>query len=143
MKKPAGRSNVFITVAASSGGPDSLILARFSNYGKKEVDFFAPGVKLYSTLPGNQYASYSGTSMAAPVVTGVAALILEYYPQLSARQVKYILTHSVMKLPDNQVKWQSGGKTVDFSQLSETGGIVNAYNALQLAATIKGERKTP
>jgi subtilisin family serine protease len=138
-----GRSNVFITVGASSGGPDSLILARFSNYGKKEVDFFAPGVKLFSTLPGNQYASYSGTSMAAPVATGVAALILEYYPKLSARQVKYILTQSVMKIPDNQVKWQSGGKTVDFSQLSKTGGIVNAYNALLLAATIKGERETP
>jgi len=142
-EESGGRSNVFITVAANSGGPDSLVLARFSNYGKKEVDFFAPGVKLYSTLPRNQYASYSGTSMAAPVATGVAALILEYYPQLTARQIKYILTHSVMKLPDNQVKWQSGGKWVDFSQLSATGGIVNAYNALQMASTIKGERKTP
>ena len=70
--------------SANSGGPDSLILARFSNYGKKEVDLFAPGVKLYSTLPSNQYASWSGTSMAAPVVTGVAALIMEYYPELNA-----------------------------------------------------------
>ena len=137
------RSDVFITVAASSGGPDSLILARFSNYGKKEVDLFAPGIKLYSTLPNNQYATYSGTSMAAPMVTGVAALILEYYPLLSARQVKYILTHSVMLLPDNDVKWSAGGKGVDFSQLSATGGILNAYNALQMAAVMKGERKKP
>jgi len=137
------RSDLFLTIAANSGGPDSLILARFSNYGKKEVDLFAPGVKLYSTLPSNQYASWSGTSMAAPVVTGVAALIMEYYPKLSARQVKYILTHSVMHLPDNQVKWPGGGKTIDFSQLSATGGIVNAFNALQLAATMKGDRRMP
>lgn len=141
--KSGNRSELFLTVAANSGGPDSLILARFSNYGKKEVDLFAPGVKIYSTLPSNQYASWSGTSMAAPVVTGVAALIMEYYPVLSARQVKYILMHSVMHLPDNQVKWPAGGKTVDFSQLSVAGGIVNAYNALQMAAQMKGERKNP
>jgi subtilisin family serine protease len=134
------RSSSFITVGANAGGPDSLVLARFSNYGKNEVDLFAPGVKLYSTLPANQYATYSGTSMAAPVVAGIAALILEYYPQLSARQVKYILNHSVMKLPVSRVKWPDGVKTVDFNQLSVTGGIVNAYNALEMAATMKGER---
>ncbi len=131
----------FITVGANAGGPDSLVLARFSNYGKKKVDLFAPGVKVYSTLPGNKYATYSGTSMAAPVVTGIAAMLLEYYPELSARQLKYILMHSVMKLPDSQVKWIATGKSIDFNQLSVTGGIVNAYNALQLAATMTGERK--
>jgi subtilisin family serine protease len=139
----ADRAELYLTVAANSGGPDSLILARFSNYGKKEVDLFAPGVKIYSTLPSNKYASWSGTSMAAPVVTGVAALIMEYYPQLSARQVKYILMQSVMHIPDNQVKWPATGKTVDFSQLSSTGGIVNAFNALQMASGLKGERKNP
>ena len=138
----SGRNSCcWITVGANTGGPDSLILARFSNYGKKEVDLFAPGVKVYSTVPGNQYASYSGTSMAAPVVTGIAALLLEYYPQLSASQLKYILTHAVLKIPDNQVKWPSNGQWVDFNQLSASGGIVNAYNALLLAATMKGERK--
>ena len=133
----------YISVGANSGGPDSLILARFSNYGKKQVDLFAPGVKVYSTLPGNRYASYSGTSMAAPMVSGIAAMLLEYYPRLSARQLKYILMVSVMKLPDPQVKWIATGKSVDFNQLSVSGGIVNAYNALLLAATIEGERKNP
>lgn len=131
----------WITVGASAGGPDSLVLARFSNYGKNDVDLFAPGVRIYSTLPGNQYAAYSGTSMASPEVAGVAALLMEYYPKLSARQVKYILLKSVMKLPDDKVRWPGGGM-VDFSQLSVSGGIVNAYNALRLAATIKGERKS-
>lgn len=137
----SGRSSCcWITVGASTGGPDSLVLARFSNYGKNDVDLFAPGVRIYSTLPHNQYAAYSGTSMASPVVAGIAALILEYYPSLSARQVKYVLLNSVMKLPDNSVKWPGGG-AIDFSQLSVSGGIVNAYNALELAATLKGERK--
>ncbi len=140
-EKTGRNSCCFITVGASAGGPDSLVLARFSNYGKKEVDLFAPGVKVYSTLPANHYATYSGTSMAAPVVTGVAALLLEYYPDLSARQLKYILLQSSMKLPENQVKWIATGKSVDFNQLSLTGGIVNAYNALRLASTVKGERK--
>jgi cell wall-associated protease len=129
----------YITVGANTGGPDSLVLARFSNYGKNQVDLFAPGVKVYSTLPANQYASYSGTSMAAPLVAGIAALLLEYYPELSARQLKDILTKTVMKLPESEVKWVATGKTVDFNRLSVTGGIVNAYNALQLAATLTGE----
>ena len=116
----------FITVGANAGGPDSLILARFSNYGKKQVDLFAPGVKIYSSLPGNQYATYSGTSMAAPVVAGVAALLLEYYPQLSARQLKFILMSSVMKLPHKQIKWAATDSAIDFDRLSVTGGVVNA-----------------
>ncbi|HEY8733889.1 MAG TPA: S8 family serine peptidase, partial [Puia sp.] len=131
----------FITVGANAGGPDSMLLARFSNYGKKKVDLFAPGVKIYSTLPGNSYATYSGTSMAAPMVSGVAAMLLEYYPQLSARQLKYILTHSVVKLPQNNVKQVATGKQIDFNELSVTGGIVNAYNALQMASFMNGERK--
>lgn len=138
----SGRNSCcWLTVGANAGGPDSLVMAPFSNYGKKEVDLFAPGVKVYSTLPGNLYASYSGTSMAAPMVSGVAALLLEYYPDLSARQLKFILTHSVMKLPENEVKWPGPGQWVDFSQLSASGGIINAYNALKLAATMKGERE--
>ncbi len=139
----SGRNSCcYLTVGANSGGPDSLVPARFSNYGKREVDLFAPGVRIYSTVPHSQYATYSGTSMAAPVVTGVAAMLLEYYPKLSARQLKYILTHTVMKLPDPQVKWPATGKTIDFNELSVSGGIVNAYNALKMAASMQGERSS-
>lgn len=134
----------FITVGASgSGKQPSQIVASFSNYGKKGVDLFAPGVQIYSTVPGgNKYSSASGTSMAAPVVAGVAALVLSYYPTLSASQLKYILEKSATPLPNGITKVNKPGsenEEIDFSELSKTGGMVNAYEALKLAATIKGE----
>src|SRR6202012_2576473 len=71
--------------------------ASFSNYGKKEVDVFAPGTRIYSTLPGgNKYGNLDGTSMAAPVVTGVAALIMEYFPTLTPEEVKFCIEKSAM-----------------------------------------------
>ncbi|MEP6684505.1 MAG: S8 family peptidase [Parafilimonas sp.] len=136
-----GKATTYITVGASAGGPDSLLAASFSNYGSKEVDLFSPGVNVYSTIPGDKYAAFSGTSMATPVVSGVAALVLEYYPKLSAKQLKYVLENSVSTYPNDMVKEPGTGNDVEFSTLSKTGGIVNAYNALKLAATIKGERK--
>jgi cell wall-associated protease len=135
-----GSSDAFLTVGASAGGPDSLVVGRFSNYGEKEVDLFAPGVKLYSTIPGNQYETYSGTSMATPVVAGVAALLLEYYPKLTARQLKFVIVHSAMKIPGSRVRLAATGKTVDFDSLSAGGGIVNAYNALKLADSMERNR---
>lgn len=130
----------YITVGASNPtNKDGDLPASFSNYGHL-VDLFAPGVNIYSTVPGNKYASLSGTSMATPVVVGVAALVLEYYPQLSATQLKWVLEHSVTQLGDLTVNQPGTGKKVKFSTLSKTGGIVNAYKALKLAATLKGKR---
>ncbi|HEX4851135.1 MAG TPA: S8 family peptidase, partial [Puia sp.] len=94
----------FITVGASTGGPDSLLAASFSNYGQKTVDLFAPGVAIYSTIPGGGYQAYSGTSMATPVVVGIAALIMEYYPTLSAKQVKFVLENSVLRPTGTKVR---------------------------------------
>ncbi len=131
----------FITVAASAGGPQNKLAAPFSNYGAHRVNLFAPGVDIYSTIPDNKYAFKSGTSMAAPVVAGIAALVLEYYPLLSANQIKYVLENSVTKYPGVIVSKPGTNDKVLFSTLSATGGIVNAYDALKLAATIKGERK--
>ncbi|MHB1922853.1 MAG: S8 family serine peptidase, partial [Chitinophagaceae bacterium] len=131
----------FITVGASSSGLEGDLVPSFSNYGKKIVDLFAPGVDIYSTIPGNKYERESGTSMATPVVTGIAALLLEFYPKLSAVQLKYVLDHSVMKLPGKMVTKPGTQELVPFSSLSKSGGIVNAYNALKLASTIKGKRR--
>lgn len=138
-----GVASNFITVGASSTGTLSDKVANFSNYGKHTVDLFAPGVQIYSTVPGgNKYGNASGTSMASPVVAGVAALVLSYYPELSATQLKYVLEKSATPLPDGTKMVNKPGSTdekVDFADLSKTGGIVNAYEALKLAATIKGE----
>lgn len=126
----------FITVGASGDGKErGSLVADFSNYGKEIVDVFAPGVKIYSTLPENKYGNLSGTSMASPVVTGVAALIREYFPDLTAVQVRQIIEQSV-SVPDSSVLiYKPGPKAerVYLSDLCKTGGIVNAYNAVQLA----------
>ncbi len=141
-----GTASNFIEVGASSDVkvPEKYTkikgdIASFSNYGKKSVDVFAPGVGIYSTTPGNEYTSYDGTSMAAPVVAGIAALILEYYPELSAKQLKYIIERSVVSLKE-KVKRPGSEEMVDLSAISKTGGMVNAYEALRLASTLKGER---
>lgn len=138
------RADNWITVGASGPKNDDKgegLVAYFSNYGKKEVDVFAPGVKIYSTVPrGNQYANLDGTSMASPVVVGVAALILEYFPNLTAEQVKYVIEKSAVA-PDVKVKNPQTDSTVNLTDLCTSGGIVNAYEAVKLASTLKGERK--
>ena len=140
-KSDGKRASNWITVGASGDPQLGGLAASFSNYGKKEVDVFAPGVKIYSTIPGgNTYGEAQGTSMASPVVAGVAALILEYYPNLSAEQVKYVIEKSSVK-PDAKVKVPGGDTEVDMSELSTTGGLLNAYEAVKLASALKGERK--
>jgi subtilisin family serine protease len=124
-----------IVVGASGWKDDSTLKAPFSNYGKTAVDVFAPGEQIESSIPGSKYAAFDGTSMASPVVAGLAALIREYYPRLTAMQVKIIILQSVVK-PDHPVVLTIGKTThlVPLSDLCITGGVVNAYQALALAA---------
>ncbi len=128
-----GEGEGWLTVGASSWDKSDVI-ADFSNYGQKSVDVFAPGVDIYSSAPDSKYKESSGTSMAAPVVAGLAALIRSYYPAFSAIEVKNIIMESVVKI-DDKVKVTDGGvsKRLHLSEISQTGGIVNAYNALKLA----------
>jgi len=129
------QANNWIEVGASNWKNDETLVAPFSNYGKYSVDVFAPGVQINSTIPGSKYKEEEGTSMASPVVAGLAALIRSYYPSLTAPQVKDIIMRSVVKV-DQKVKIKEEGETkkVRLSDISVTGGVVNAYNALQLAA---------
>ncbi|MES2829141.1 MAG: S8 family peptidase [Bacteroidota bacterium] len=134
LKNGKQASNV-ITVGASGDPGIGGLTASFSNYGKKMVDVFAPGVRIYSTVPGgNNYGNASGTSMAAPVVAGLAALILEYYPKLKPAQVKEIIIKSCVA-PADKVRKPGTRDEVALSELCVSGGIVNAYEALKLAAT--------
>ncbi len=112
--------------------------ASFSNYGKKNVDVFAPGVVIYSTVPGgNTYEDLQGTSMASPVVAGLAALIKSYFPKLTPEQIKKVLETSSVKITAKTAKPGSVEK-VPFNTLSKTGGIVNALQAVKLAYTMSG-----
>jgi subtilisin family serine protease len=134
----------FLTVGAN-GDPrvSGLLAAEFSNYGQTNVDLFAPGVKIYSTLPGgNKYGRENGTSMSAPVVTGVAALIRTYFPELTAQEVKQVLLQSVYT-PDSTIMTIKPGsdEKVRFSSLSQTGGIINAGNAMLLAEQTLAAKK--
>ncbi len=135
------RATNWITVGASGDPKAGGLTANFSNYGKKEVDVFAPGVKIYSTVPGgNTYQNLQGTSMASPVVAGLAAFILEYYPKLSPQQVKMVIEKSSTN-PGVKVKNPETGEDVDLSDISRTGGVINAYEAIKLASTLKPEAK--
>ena len=135
----------FITVGASSdplAEPGfSSYTASFSNYGKDEVDVFAPGTRIYSTVPGgNKYENLQGTSMAAPVVTGVAALVLEFYPGLTPQQVKYCIVKGATELPVKVKKPGTEDQMVNLSDISISGGIVNALGALKVASTLNAKK---
>lgn len=133
-------ANNYITVGASAiSAKKNNLVAGFSNYGKKQVDLFAPGHDLLLCAPGDKYEVASGTSFAAPVVSGVAALIKSYYPMLTAAQVKEIILKSAVTNDyDVKLPGTTGKKVtiVPFKDLSLTGGVVNVYEALKLAETV-------
>ena len=126
-------ANNMITIGAITRHFDENLVADFSNYGKKNVDLFAPGLEIYSTYPNNKYESIQGTSMAAPQVAGVAALIRSYYPKLSAKQVKQILMNSGIGVSFNVILPGTSFEKVPFESLSASGKILNAYNAILMA----------
>ena len=129
-------SNTFITVGALAPKYGSGMLAGFSNYGKVNVDVFAPGDKIYSTTPQNEYDTKGGTSMAAPAVAGVAALIRSQYPNLKAHQVKQIIMDSGLSVPSKLVVGGDNTNVKALKEISKSAKIVNAYNALIQASKI-------
>ncbi|MFM7851503.1 MAG: S8 family serine peptidase [Flammeovirgaceae bacterium] len=127
----------WIEVGASAWGANDEFVGSFSNYGKKMVSLFAPGVEIYSTVPNNQYKNESGTSMASPTTAGVAALVWSYFPDLTMAQVKDILLKSTRKFDNLKVQKPGSKEMVLFSDLSSTGGLVNAYEAVRMAKEMK------
>jgi subtilisin family serine protease len=137
---PSPFSNVFkdratnmITVGASSDPviAESL-LTEFSNYGNKIVDLLSPGKKIYSSLPNQQYGFLDGTSMSAPILSHIAALVRAYFPKLSATEVKAILLQSIWKPTDPSIK---------LNELSAEGGIINASLSIQNAQQYQRNKK--
>lgn len=130
----------WIEVGANSWGANEAFVGSFSNYGKKMVSLFAPGVEIYSTVPGNQYKNESGTSMASPTAAGVAALVWSYFPDLTMGEVKDILLKSTRKFDNLKVMKPGTKELVLFNELSSTGGIVNAYEAMKMAKNVKRKK---
>lgn len=130
-------ANNYISVGALDPVYGSKLVAGFSNYGKKNVDIFAPGGKVYSTTPENEYDQKGGTSMAAPAVAGIAALIRSYYPKLKASQVKQAILDSGLPLKAEVVVGGDPSNVKPFADLSKSGKAANAYNALVLASQMK------
>lgn len=124
----------WIEVGASSWGAGEDLVAEFSNYGKKSVDLFSPGVGIYSTVPGSKYEDAQGTSMAAPAVAGVAAVLKSYFPLLSAVEIKTVLRNSSRFFGNLQVTKPGSKQNISFEKLSRSGGIVNLYQAIQATA---------
>ncbi|UBZ15805.1 S8 family peptidase [Flagellimonas marinaquae] len=131
-----------ITVGALSSSYGSEMVASFSNYGKQRVDVFAPGDAIYSTMPNSEYEFQGGTSMAAPAVAGVAALVRSYYPDLSASQVKNIIMQSGLRTKTSVIVAGDETKATTFDKISKSGKMVNAYNALILADNISNGKMT-
>ena len=128
--------NNFLTVGATDSVYSSNQVASFSNFGASAVDIFAPGSKIYSTVPGEDYKYLSGTSMAAPNVAGIAAVLRSFFPSFSAATIKKIILDSGVPLfqeviqPENKL-------LVSPNDLSKTGKMANLYNALLLASKTK------
>ncbi|PKP24542.1 MAG: peptidase S8 [Bacteroidetes bacterium HGW-Bacteroidetes-2] len=126
-------SNTFLSVGALTYTYGSGMVADFSNYGKSNVDVFAPGDKIWATTPNNEYEFLQGTSMAAPNVAGIAAMLRSYYPQLSAAQVKQIIMDSGLSSSATVILGGEPDNTRKFSEISKSGKMVNMYNAFLLA----------
>ena len=129
-----GRAQRWIEVGASSWEGGEKLAASFSNYGAERVDVFAPGHSIYSTVPDDAYERNDGTSMAAPMVSGLAALIMAHYPSLTATDVRTIILETATPYRNRTVARPGDGETVPFGTLSDTGAVVNAHAALRRAA---------
>lgn len=131
----------FINVGSISKRADSTMVSPFSNYGKENVDIFAPGEEIYVAKPNNEYGYDSGTSLAGPMVSGTAALIWLYYPKLTVHQVKNIILESGVSIDKMVVKPGTKDEMVPFSDLCKTGKVLNTYNAMQLAEKINKQKQ--
>ncbi len=137
----AKKVKTWVEVGALNYKQGEEFSAPFSNYGKMNVDVFAPGMSIYATTPDDNYAPLQGTSMASPVVAGVAAILRSYFPELSAVQVKELLMTTTTSINEQVLVPGQDGVKAPFSSLSVSGGVVNTYNAVKKAMTLKGKRK--
>jgi subtilisin family serine protease len=130
-----------INVGSVSSRLDSTFVSDFSNYGKRNVDLFAPGEDIYTAIPENKYESGSGTSFSAPMVSGAAALIWLHYPNLTVQEVKQIILDSGTAYDIEVLIPGEKGKKTHFRELSKTGKVLNVYNAMEMAEKMSKKKQ--
>lgn len=127
----------FLTIGASTRFPKDKkqgfgnLAADFSNYGQVGVDVFAPGYEIWNTVPQSDYAKLQGTSMAAPMVAGVAAMLKSYFPKLSMLEIKNIMLTTASDYKGSMQQMPGEETAVDFGKLSTTGGVVDVLAAVK------------
>ena len=131
----------FLVVGALNPSFGEKMVANFSNFGNVDVDVFAPGVKIYATVPHGKYEYLQGTSMASPNTAGVAAMIRSYYPNLKAAQVKKIMMDSGVAVNKQVIVSGDKDDKRNFADISTSGKFVNLYNALIMADKVSKEKK--
>lgn len=142
LKKLPKEISTWLEIGASTKDKGLNLVAVFSDYGKVDVDIFSPGYELNSTIPGNKYAVFSGTSMATPAASGAAALLLSNFPGMDSLQAKAIILHKARMHNELLVRLPGSAKfdlPVLFSSLSSTGGIVDALSSIAFALQLSGQ----
>lgn len=126
----------FLTIGASTRFKKGQLAADFSNYGKVGVDVFAPGFEIYNSVPQSEYMKLQGTSMAAPMVSGVAAMLKSYFPAMSMKEIKDVMLATAKDYTGTMQQMPGGANEVDFATLSNTGKVIDVYAAVKLCLSM-------
>jgi len=131
---------LFLTIGSSTKDKKEKLVSDFSNYGQYGVDVFAPGSEIYNSVPQSDYKILQGTSMASPMVAGVAAMLKSYFPDFTMLEIKEVMLKSATSYVGVEEIHPETKKMADFATLSVTGGVINVYNAVKMLLEMEKER---